>query len=115
DPAGTVTMSLSGRQLEFPVQVMAGLRVRRLAYVPPTIGDFARYLEVLENPGTSPITTTVTISGNLGSDSGTTIVGTSSGDTIVSSADFWFATDDASDGAGDPSLGHVFGGSSSSI
>ena len=116
-PSGAATTSLSGRQLEFPAQAIAGLTVRRIAWVPAAGGDFARFLEVLENTGASPITTTVLISGNLGSDSGTTIVGSSSGDLLVTSADLWFATDDASDGdvSGDPSLAHVFSGTSSSI
>src|SRR5690606_34986034 len=114
-PSGAATMSLSGRQLELPAQTIAGLNVRRLAWVPATGGDFARYLEVLENTGSSAITTTVLISGNLGSDTGTSVVGSSSGDLLATTADQWFATDDASDGSGDPSLAHVFSGTSSSI
>ena len=50
---------------------MAGLLVRRLVYVPATGGDYARYLEVLENTGASPISTTVEVYGNLGSDGAT--------------------------------------------
>ncbi|MCZ7678373.1 MAG: hypothetical protein M5U28_06205 [Sandaracinaceae bacterium] len=94
---------------------IAGLSVRRLAYVPASGGDWARYLEVLENTGSSAVSTTVSITGNLGSDSLTVLHASSSGDAFASTADLWFASDDSSDGSGDPSLAHVFSGSSSSI
>ncbi|MEC7518420.1 MAG: MYXO-CTERM sorting domain-containing protein [Myxococcota bacterium] len=111
-PMGASTLSLAGRQVELPTQSMAGLTVRRLVYVPAAGGDWARYLEILDNPGASPVTTTVEIFGNLGSDSGTVISASSSGDARVDTSDLWFATDDAADGAGDPSLAHVFSGAS---
>ena len=107
-------MTLSDRQLEFPEQTLAGLTVKRLAWVPATGGDFARYLEVLTNPGSRDVTTTVSITGNLGSDSSTFISSTSSGDTILTTSDTWFATDDV-DSSGDPSLAHVFQGSSAML
>ncbi len=114
-PAGASTLSLGGRQVEMPVQAMGGLNVRRIVYVPAAGGDFARYLEVLENDGASPITISVEIYGNLGSDSGTVVTATSSGDTIVSAADTWFASDDGADGSGDPSLAHVFSGAAPAV
>jgi hypothetical protein len=101
------TTSLAGRQVELAVVRLAGLDVQRFVYVPSAMGDWARYLDVLSNPGTTPITTTVRISGNLGSDGSTRVIATSSGDTVVSSADTWYATDDT-DGSGDPSLAHLF-------
>ncbi|MCB9594160.1 MAG: hypothetical protein H6719_15620 [Sandaracinaceae bacterium] len=113
-PFGTSTMSLGGRQVDLPATPLAGLSVRRLVYVPATGGDYARYLEVLENTGASPISTTVEVYGNLGSDGSTVVTGSSSGDTVVSVADGWFSTDDT-DSSGDPSLAHVFSGSSASI
>ncbi|MCA9610901.1 MAG: hypothetical protein KC619_35145, partial [Myxococcales bacterium] len=109
---GSATMSLGGRQVEFPAETLSGLLVRRLVYVPATGGDYARYLEVLENTGGSAVTTTVEVFGNLGSDGGTVVTGSSSGDSVVSVADGWFATDDGIDAGGDPSLAHVFAGSS---
>lgn len=112
---GTRTMTLGGRQVEFPAEPMAGLMVRRLVYVPAAGGDYARYLEVLENTGASAVTTTVEVFGNLGSDGGTVITGSSSGDSLVSIADGWFATDDGIDAGGDPSLAHVFAGGSPAI
>lgn len=111
-PTGAATMSLAGRQVDFPEQTIAGLAVTRHVYVPATGGDYARYLEVLENFGPSAITTRVDIQGNLGSDGETIVNATSSGDTAVSIADGWFATDDTLDGGSDPSLAHVFAGAS---
>lgn len=113
DPSsGSVTRSLSDRQLEYPPQEIAGLTVWRIVYVPESSGNWARYLEVLENTGSTDISTTVRITGNFGSDGSTVVPGTSSGDTVVSTDDIWFATDDSSDGGGDPSLAHVVGGES---
>ena len=114
DPTGPTAMSLAGRQLEFPMQAIAGLSVRRLVYVPLSGGNYARYIEVLENTGSTPVTTMVEVYGNLGSDSSTVITGTSSGDTIATSADLWFTSDDG-DGGGDPPLAHVFSGDSPSV
>lgn len=113
--SGTGMTTMSGRQIEYPEQVIAGLSVKRIVYVPESGGDYARYLEVLENPGTSAVTTAVNISGNLGSDTSTVVTSTSSGDSSVTIDDQWFATDDSSDGSGDPSLAHVFQGTSSTI
>jgi MYXO-CTERM domain-containing protein len=92
---------------------MGGLNVKRIVYVPESGGDYARFLEVLDNPGTSAVTTTVAISGNLGSDGGTIITSTSSGDTSATTDDQWFATDDG--GGPDPALAHVFQGMSATI
>lgn len=100
------TLTLSGRQVEIGPESLAGLQVSRRIYVPSTgTVDWARYVEVLDNGSGSEIATTVTISGNLGSDSSTIVTSSSSGDSSVSTADGWFATDDG--GGGDPSLAHV--------
>jgi len=114
-PVGASTMSLSGRQVELPTHSIVGLNVRRLVYVPTSGGDYARYLEVLENPSGADISTTVEVFGNLGSDGSTVVTGTSSGDSVVTAADQWFATDDSTDSGGDPSLAHVFSGTSPSV
>ncbi|MFO0714032.1 MAG: MYXO-CTERM sorting domain-containing protein [Sandaracinus sp.] len=108
--AGTVTTG--GRQVEMGVQRLSGLDVRRLVYV-PTTGDWGRYLEVLDNPGATDLTTTVTISGNLGSDGSTVLMATSSGDGTVDPTERWFATDDI-DGSSDPSLAHLVQGGADS-
>jgi hypothetical protein len=49
---------------------------------------------------------------NLGSDSSTVVVGTSSGDSVFGTNDNWIVTDD-SDGTGDPTILHVTANSSS--
>jgi hypothetical protein len=106
-PRGAGVVSADGRTVTLSSATLAGLTVRRVVYVPASGGDWARYLEVLENTGATDVTTTVRISGNLGSDFGTTLVATSSGDGVLDPSERWFATDDA-DGSGDPSLVHLF-------
>ena len=71
--------------------------------------DFARTVDVFENPTASPITTTVRIVGNLGSDAATTVWTTSDGDTIIETTDQWIGTDDA-DGTGTPAIIHYIHG-----
>lgn len=115
EPGGSVTMTLSGRQLEFPEQTIGSLTVKRIVYVPTTGGDYARFLEVITNTSASAVTTTIDVSGNLGSDSGTSLTSTSSGDTTLTTSDQWFATDDSSATGGDPALGHVFQGTSAML
>ncbi len=106
-PSAPGTLSADGRTVTLPTTTLAGVSVTRVIYVPATGGDWARYLEVLDNPTGSDITTTVRISGNLGSDGGTRLIATSSGDATLSPTDSWFSTDDT-DGTLDPSLAHLF-------
>jgi MYXO-CTERM domain-containing protein len=113
-PSGATVSSLGGRQLEFPVQRLASVDVHRIVYVPASDGDYARYLEVFENPGASPVTVSVSVSGNLGSDGSTVLNTTSSGDGSITTMDSWFTTDDF-DGSGDPSLAHIFQGASPTV
>ena len=110
---GTYTASPDGRTITMPVTVMGSLRVQRMMYVPASGGDWARYLDVFENTTSADVSASVRIYGNLGSDSGTSVFSSSSGDTVVSTADTWFSTDDT-DGSGDPSLAHVFQGDAAS-
>src|SRR5262249_13156254 len=56
-----------------------------------------------------PVTTDVMITGNLGSDSGTVITGSGSGDLAFTTADDWLTTNDRPD-YGDPALAHVIQG-----
>jgi hypothetical protein len=107
---GAATTSLSGRQVDMPsAPVGAGLMAERHIYVPSSGPSFARYLDLISNPSGSDVTTTVTINGNLGSDSSTVLVTTSSGDLTIGPEDSWFASDDI-DMMWDPSLAHVFQG-----
>ncbi|MCA9266302.1 MAG: PPC domain-containing protein, partial [Planctomycetales bacterium] len=85
----------------------AEFEVTRKIYISP-INGFARFLEIVTNTGTSTATYPLLIRTNVGSDSNTNIVGTSSGDTVASVDDHWLVTDD-SDSAGDPVVTHLFG------
>jgi len=123
-PSGPYTTELGGRQVVLPVVNISGLNVKRKVFVPAT-ENWARYLEIIHNPTGSPITANVRIYGDLGSDSGTYLIKTSSADysppllitsggLVLDPNNFWAATDDAGDengGAGsDPSLAHVWDG-----
>ncbi|MBX7191741.1 MAG: hypothetical protein K1X94_06775, partial [Sandaracinaceae bacterium] len=107
--AGGSTTSPDGRTVTLHEITMGSLRVQRIVYVPASGGSWARYLDVFNNMTAADVHANVRIWGNLGSDSGTVLMASSSGDTVVSTADSWFATDDT-DGSGDPSLAHVFQG-----
>lgn len=112
---GTPSLSAAGRQVDLPPVALGtdGLTAERHVYVTPT-GDWARFIEVIANPTASSISASVAISGNLGSDSATTLVATSSGDAVLTTADTWFTTDDT-DLAGDPSLAHVLRGAGAAV
>lgn len=103
------TLSADGRTQTLSESRVGPLLVQRIVYVPAAGGDWARYLDVLTNPGASEVSARVRIHGNLGSDGATRIFGSSSGDLTVNTDDAWFATDDE-DGSGDPSLVHLFQG-----
>ncbi|MCY2993082.1 MAG: FG-GAP-like repeat-containing protein [Planctomycetota bacterium] len=92
------------RTLILPAQTIGGLSVHREITVPNVGGeDFARTVEVFQNSTASPISTTVRITGNLGSDNATTVWATSDGDTAVETTDQWIGTVDA-DGTGAPAI-----------
>lgn len=103
--------TVDGRYVNMATMTGVGgsLSVTRHAYVPASGGDWLRYFDTIENTGAGVVEVTVTYSGNLGSDGSTTTWGSSSGDTTVTPADFWFGTDDT-DSSGDPSLAHLFHG-----
>lgn len=116
DAAGSpATTSLSGRQVVTADRTIEGLDVHREIFVPDTgtLG-FARYQEVLHNPGSTTITVMVRVGSvssaysNLGSDSATVVTATSDGTGVFGPDLEWFCTDD--NGGGDPSLGHVLAG-----
>ncbi len=95
-------------------QVFAGtgpildVDITRKAYVPATGAGYARMTEFLTNNTASTITRTITLTSYLGSDSGTRVLKTSSGDLAVTSGDNWIITDDSTDGGGDPAILHFF-------
>ncbi|HZI56889.1 MAG TPA: carboxypeptidase-like regulatory domain-containing protein, partial [Verrucomicrobiae bacterium] len=97
------TFDAGNRQVALGYATMSGLQVTRKIYS-PVGGGFVRYLEVLNNPGVTPITTSVIVSGNLGSDSDTRIV------VAPSATNFTYAITDQSGICCDPLLAHVFSG-----
>jgi hypothetical protein len=106
------------RELGIELTGSTNLEVTRKVFV-PTDGYFARYLEIVRNPGTAPATVDVAVSSNLGSDGSTRIVSTSNGDTTFTTDDRWLVTDDdAGDEPfpnSDPTLAHVIGGTGGAI
>lgn len=79
---------------------LAGLNVTRKIYVPRG-GYFARYLEVLENPGTTPLTVSVKVKSRYSNSGvGLSVASSSSGDTVLQSGaqrDLWAMLDDSED------------------
>jgi hypothetical protein len=84
-----------------------GLTVTRKIYISDTLG-FARFLEILSNPGATDLTVPVLIDGNLGSDeSNPDVFASSSGDTALGAGDQWFTNHQDSS---DPAVGFLFPG-----
>ena len=89
---------------------MSGLNVT-YQYAFLSSGPIVRALASFQNPTGAPITVTVTFDSNLGSDGGTQIVGSSSGDLLATIADRWAITSDhASDPPTDTPIIHVIAG-----
>lgn len=105
--AGT---ELGGQQLVFPAQMMGALRVTRKVYVPST-DTYARWMNIFTNTGGSPITFNVITCNNLGSDSNTRVVTSSSGDATVTAGDTWATSFQNYSGttSSDPRVGHIWG------
>ena len=107
----TYSTTDGGRSVVTASGTAAGLTVSRKVTVPNAGSeDFARTVDTFTNPTGSPITTTVTIVGNLGSDANTTVFATSDGTGVVSPNDLWIGTDDAGDGTGTPAVIHYIRG-----
>jgi hypothetical protein len=113
--SGAHTTDLDGRRVILAEDTVAGLTVHREVYVPSTgTIDFARFMDVIENPTAADITVNVRIgsaiagsnNNDVGSDSATSVTFSSDGDTVLEPEDTYYGTDD-SDAGGDPSLGHV--------
>jgi hypothetical protein len=107
--SGDALTEESGRELRLGPWDTGGLRVTRKVFVPAD-DTFARFLEIIENPTVNNLIATVRIDTDLGSNSSTVLISTSSGDTIFNSEDNFIITDDASDGGSDPTIVHVFSG-----
>lgn len=102
----------TGRQYVLPAQTIGGLSVQRKVYVPNN-DRFIRWMSSFTNTTGSPITFTMNTSNNLGSDSNTRVVTTSSGDATVTPGDLWATSFQNYSGvtSSDPRIGHVFQGS----
>jgi hypothetical protein len=108
DPDGYAPVSLAEKIATGPSE-MSGLSVSRVDEVlqqSPTM----RSLVKLANPTATGKTVDVSIESNLGSDSSTAIVATSSGDTTQQKADRWTISNDGSPTSGDPVMTLVYFG-----
>jgi hypothetical protein len=92
---------LTGSTLTLNPVPISGLNVTLQYFAVPGIA-LLRTLVTLQNPTGSPIAATVDVPVNFGSDSGSIIRGTSSGDTVVTTADRWVVSSDS--GPSDPVL-----------
>ncbi|HEX7139511.1 MAG TPA: DUF11 domain-containing protein [Vicinamibacterales bacterium] len=101
----------TNRQYVFPVQTVGGLHVQRKIYVPPN-DKFARWENIFTNTTGAPITFSISIANNLGSDSNTVITGSSSGDLAAQTNDTWVTTFQNYSGTttSDPRIGHILQG-----
>jgi hypothetical protein len=96
------TTDQNGRQITISQQNLAGLNVTRKVFLPQD-GYFVRYVEILTNPGSSPITADLKVTSNIEQiDGPPQIIATSSGDAVldVSNAtnpDRWVVIDDSLD------------------
>jgi hypothetical protein len=108
------TVSGVNRQVVFPVQTSGSIQMLRKVYIPDN-DAFARWLNYFTNTSGTPVTATMVVANNLGSDSNTIIVNSSSGDAVVTTGDLWATTFQNYSGttSSDPRLYHVFQGSTS--
>lgn len=113
---GVSTLESNGRQADWNSQTINGLTVTRKVFV-PSKDSFARWLDIVHNPGTSAKTVTFDIANNLGSDANTIIVNDSSGNTTPTTSDTWVTTFQNYSGStsSDPRLGHVLGSKGAAV
>jgi len=111
DSSVPATSACTGRQYVFPTQTVGGLHVWRKVFVPNN-DKFARWMNFFTNTTGSPITFSISIANNLGSDSNTVITGSSSGDLAAQTNDTWVATFQNYSGTttSDPRIGHILQG-----
>ena len=112
------TTGLAGREIITATVSLANLRVHRRIYVPDGPGQgWARYMEVLENPASTPTTVRLRV-GTVSYGSLATIDGTGSFDVLASSDGgealhrglYWFTTGILCLGCGDSTVGFVMDG-----
>jgi Bacterial Ig domain len=114
---GSSALESNGRQADFNAQTIEGVTVTRKVFV-PSDDSFARWLDIVHNPGTTAKTVTVETGNNLGSDNNTVITNDSSGNTSPTTADTWVTTFQNFSGGtttSDPRLGHVLGSKGATV
>jgi hypothetical protein len=103
--------NLSGQQLTVGPNTINGLKVTRYDRALST-SPTLRSLVKLTNTSSGKVTRTISLHSDLGADSSTNIVASSSGDLNFTTADRWLITDgDASD----PPVTHVFYGTGAPV
>jgi MYXO-CTERM domain-containing protein len=106
---GASTLECGDRQVVYGVQAIGTLEVTRKVYVPEADG-FIRWMNVVTNVGGAAESVVVRSYGNLGSDSGTQLMASSSGDATVDTSDDWAVSMASFSGyySYDPRLAHVW-------
>jgi hypothetical protein len=94
-PFAPATFNVNGNQVTAGPESLSGLDVS-MEYLFSDVIEAGRTLVTFTNSSGSPITVSVDVPANFGSDSSTTIVTTSSGDTSFTIADGWAITWDNS-------------------
>ena len=108
---GFGTTEQNGREIVIRQNALAGLNVTRKVFLPQD-GYFARYLEILTNPGTTPVTIDLRVTSNVRPFNGSpAIQASSSGDKALDvsdpiNPDRWIVIGDVFDG--DPFLNCCF-------
>lgn len=115
---GGFNLTLDGRTYYSSVSPQfSGITVNRTIYAPAD-QNYLRYYDTFTNNSDAPLILTTVFGGNLGSDSDTTLSRTSSGDTTLTTGDYWAITFENADlnPAGpvqnDPVVGVLFGNTS---
>jgi uncharacterized repeat protein (TIGR01451 family) len=111
DTSVPVSTECTNRQYVFGTQTIGPLSVQRKVYVPNN-DQYIRWMNIFTNTSGASVTFNMITSNNLGSDSSTRVVTTSSGDNVVTTADTWVTSFQNFSGntSTDPRIGHVMWG-----
>jgi uncharacterized repeat protein (TIGR01451 family) len=104
-------LACTNRQVAFPSKAIGPLSVTRKVFV-PTNDTFARWMNFVTNTSGAPVTFTLITANNLGSDSNTVVVSSSSGDNVATTSDTWVSSFQGFSGttSSDVRAGHVIQG-----
>lgn len=113
---GPTTTSCSSRSIVFAPKALGTIQVAREVFIPAN-DSFARWIDTFTNTGAISATFSIVSANNLGSDIGTTIVSSSSGDAVAQTSDTWISTYQNYIGttSPDPRLGHVMQGAGATV